>query len=204
LVAAIVAIVLGVVVFGGDSASPAAAPTVPSGAALPSNSVKVTHGLLPLVPGTLREGCTEAAAAPGAAKTIVCLPPANGKLPFYPDRWSISGFVSAAALDKTYESERAAHNVAADGGRCDGSTWGGEGAWNHGPGKPGGRRFCYFDGNDAVVVWTHAKLGQPTHLELLGTARAGGSNHDGLFNWWRFWHHRIGKCPDEGCVAKLT
>jgi hypothetical protein len=33
--------------------------------------------------------------------------------------------------------------------------WGGERAWLHGPDKPGGRVFCYFDGNDAVIVWTH-------------------------------------------------
>ena len=39
--------------------------------------------------------------------------------------------------------------------------------------------------------------------ETLGTARAGGSDHAGLFNWWRFWHHRIGKCPQTDCVAKL-
>ena len=50
-----------------------------------------------------------------------------------------------------------------------------------------------FDGTDAVIVWTHRKLGQPTHTDLLGIAREGGSDHPGLFGWWRFWHHRLGK-----------
>jgi hypothetical protein len=49
--------------------------------------------------------------------------------------------------------------------------------WEHGPGKPGGRVFCYFDGDDAVIVWTHERLGQPTHRDMLAIAREGGSDH---------------------------
>jgi hypothetical protein len=45
----------------------------------------------------------------------------------------------------------------------------------------------------AVAVWTHRKFGQATHIDLLGIAQEGGSYHPGPFNWWRFWHHRIGK-----------
>jgi hypothetical protein len=76
---------------------------------------------------------------------------------------------------------------------------GGEGKWFHNPASPGappahgGSRFCYFDGTDVVIVWTHRKLGQPTHTDLLGIAREGGSDHPGLYGWWRFWHHRLGK-----------
>ena len=87
----------------------------------------------------------------------------------------------------------------ANQGRCNGLTWGGEGVWLHNPSAPGskpqqgGLRFCYFAGSDAVIVWTHRKLGQPTHTDLLGIAREGGNDHPGLFGWWRFWHHRIGK-----------
>jgi hypothetical protein len=72
-------------------------------------------------------------------------------------------------------------------------VWGGELQWQHGPGKPGGRAFCYFDGNDAVIVWTHMRLGQPTHRDILVTAREGGSDHVSLTRWWRPWHHLIGK-----------
>jgi hypothetical protein len=63
--------------------------------------------------------------------------------------------------------------------------------------------FCYFDGDFAVVVWTHEKLGQASHIDMLGVARAAGSDHSNLYNWFRFWHHRIGKCPAPDCVAKL-
>jgi len=44
-----------------------------------------------------------------------------------------------------------------------------------------------------VIVWTHRKFGQDTHTDLLGIATEGGSDHPGLFAWWRFWHHRLGK-----------
>ena len=78
-------------------------------------------------------------------------------------------------------------------GRCNAFVWGGELQWLHGAGKPGGRAFCYFDGNDAVIVWTHERLGQPTHRDILAIAREGGSDHVSLTRWWRPWHHLIGK-----------
>jgi hypothetical protein len=28
---------------------------------------------------------------------------------------------------------------------------------------------------------------------MLAIAREGGTDHAGLFTWWRFWHHGIGK-----------
>ena len=87
----------------------------------------------------------------------------------------------------------AVHRLARDRGRCNGVQWGGEGPWNHGPGKPGGRRLCYFDDDGAVIVWTHEKLGQEDHRNVLGIAEVAGTDHAGLFDWWRFWVHRIGK-----------
>ena len=63
----------------------------------------------------------------------------------------------------------------------------------HGPGKPGGHVFCYFEGDDAVVVWTHERLGQATHRDVLIIAREAGNDHAALTRWWRPWHHRIGK-----------
>jgi hypothetical protein len=73
----------------------------------------------------------------------------------------------------------------------------------HGPEKPGGKQFCYFDGNAAVIVWTHEKLGQPTHIDMIGMARSENGDHSSLFNWYRFWHHRIGKCDTPNCVAHV-
>jgi hypothetical protein len=78
-------------------------------------------------------------------------------------------------------------------GKCNAFSWGGERQWLHGPDKPGARIFCDFDGNDAVAVWTHERLGQPTHRDILLVAREGGSDHAGLTRWWRPWHHLIGK-----------
>ena len=65
--------------------------------------------------------------------------------------------------------------------------------WEHGPGKPGGRVFCYFDGDDAVIVWMHERLGQASHRDILAIAREGGSDHARLSLWWQPWHHLIGK-----------
>ena len=72
-----------------------------------------------------------------------------------------------------------------DKGKCNAFSWGGEHAWLHGPGKPGDRVFCYFEGNDAVAVWTHERRGQPTHRDVMMIAREAGSDHAGLTGWWR-------------------
>jgi hypothetical protein len=136
---------------------------------------------------------------------VVCTPPpssAEGRLPLYPLRWEASSFSDAAKLGSDYDSLRRQNDIGRDFGRCDGASWGGEGKWFHGPGKPGGRRFCYFEGNVAVIVWTHDKLGQDSHIDMIGTAREGGSDHATLFTWWRFWHHRIGKCQEQGCTVQ--
>jgi class 3 adenylate cyclase len=125
----------------------------------------------------------------GADETAACVPPGG-----VPDRWEISRYENGQALAASYRSalgNRA--DITRDSGRCNAFVWGGENVWNHGPGKPGGRVFCYFDGNDAVIVWSHQRLDQPTHLDILVTAREGGSDHAGLTRWWRPWHHVIGK-----------
>jgi hypothetical protein len=103
----------------------------------------------------------------------------------YPD----GGTLAAAYLGELRRRE----DLVRSEGRCNAFTWGGEREWLHGPDKPGGREFCYFDGNDAVIVWTHGRLGQPTHRDVLVIARESGSDHAGLTRWWRPWHHVVGK-----------
>jgi serine/threonine protein kinase len=167
------------------------------------------RGLASLMPTTLsRNSCTITSAplVAGAVQSTVCTPPAKAadrKLPFYPDRWEVSIFPNGAKLAAAYDALRRQNDIGEDFGACNGVAWGGEGPWEHGPGKPGGRRFCYFEGNVAVIVWSHRKLGQASHIDMLGVARESGSDHPSLFSWWRFWHHRIGKCPQEGCTAQL-
>jgi serine/threonine protein kinase len=168
--------------------TPAAAPQGP-----------VIHPLADIVPQPVWQTCKkQAAPRPGALETAVCLQPKDATS-FTPDRLELSTYASGAAVQRAYEAERRLHHVPRNQGKCNGLTWGGEGRWLHNasaPGatpKPGGSRFCYFAGNDAVIVWTHRKFGQSTHTDLLGIAREGGSDHPGLYGWWRFWHHRIGK-----------
>jgi hypothetical protein len=157
------------------------------------------HPLSDLVPSPVWQTCKQQdTPRPGAIATAACIPPANSTT-FTPDRLEISSFPSGAAVQRAYESERRSHRVPHNRGRCNGLSWGGEGTWLHNPSapgsspKPGGSRFCYFAGNNVVIVWTYRKFGQATHTDILGIAREGGSDHPGLYGWWRFWHHRIGK-----------
>jgi hypothetical protein len=198
-IAAAAAIVAAIVLTGGDGGEPAAGERVPA----------ATHGVAGVIPTVVFRHSCRAASAPllaGGVESVVCTPPSSSatpRLPLYPSRWEATTFRSAAAMTTAYDALRRRHDIGGDFGRCDGASWGGEGVWTHGPGKPGGRRFCYFEGNVAVVVWTHGKLGQASHIDMIGVAREGGSDHATLFSWWRFWHHRIGKCQQQGCTARV-
>jgi class 3 adenylate cyclase len=151
-------------------------------------------GVMALMPSGLARNCVKQPVQNiGALETAACVQRASGGTGFTPDRWEVSTYPSGSAVRGAYNAERGRHDLARDQGNCNRLTWGGEGAWAHGPGKPGGRRFCYFDGNDAVIVWIHERLGQPTHRDVLAVAREGGSDHASLTNWWGYAHHLIGK-----------
>jgi class 3 adenylate cyclase len=167
---------------GGDGGQGPRAPAAQAGT--------VARGLASVVPVALWQACRlQTVPEQTADETAVCLP-SRGR----PDRWEISSYPNGVALDRAYDNELARHKtVRRDKGECSTLSWGGEHEWVHGPGKPGGRYFCYFDGNDAVVVWTHHRFDQPSHRDILVTAREGGSDHAGLTDWWSPWHHRIGK-----------
>jgi predicted Ser/Thr protein kinase len=158
----------------------------------------VIHPLSALVPGPVWQSCNTVSPRAGAVESAVCLQPKDATS-FAPDRLELSTFASGAAVQRAYETERRRHHVARNFGHCNGVNWGGEGTWLHNPSapgatsKPGGSRFCYFAGNKVVMVWTHRKFGQATHTDMLLSAIEGDSDHPGLFGWWRFWHHRIGK-----------
>ncbi len=147
-------------------------------------------GLDAIVPAELWKDCQlQTVAEPTATETAVCLPQSGT-----PDRWELSMYPNGAALSAAYDGElRRRDDIVRDEGKCNAFSWGGERPWLHGPDKPGGRTFCYFDGNDAVMVWTHERLGQPTHRDILAIAREGGSDHARLTHWWRPWHHLVGK-----------
>ncbi len=171
---------------GGAEPSGASPGSVPTSRSEP---VAATD-LASIVPLELWRDCrVQPVASPRADETAVCVP-AKGM----PDRWEISRYPNGLALADAYRSELGKRaDIQRDRGKCNAFVWGGERQWEHGIGKPGGRVFCYFDGNDAVIVWSHERLGQPTHKDILVIAREGGSDHAGLTRWWRPWHHEIGK-----------
>lgn len=146
--------------------------------------------LLGVVPAALAVDCVvRRVPRRPADETAVCDP--IGRTP---DLWEISAYRDGGVLATAYEAEYRKHGtVDRDTGRCNALGWGGEGVWMHGPGKPGGRFFCYFDEHDAVIVWTHERLNQPSHLDVMITAREGGSDHVTLTGWWSPSHHVIGK-----------
>lgn len=147
-------------------------------------------GLDAIVPASVWKDCRlQTVAEPTAIQTAVCLP-ASG----VPDRWEISSYPDGATVTAAYEGALRGHQeLEKNSGKCNAFSWGGERQWLHGPEKPGGRVFCYFDGNDAVAVWSHMRLGQPTHRDILVAARESGSDHAGLTAWWRPLHHLVGK-----------
>jgi class 3 adenylate cyclase len=149
--------------------------------------------LADIVPARLWAGCrSQTPTDPNAIESATCLPQSDIK-GFQPDLWQISTYPNGRTAKAAYESERRGHDISRNQGKCNQFSWGGEGGWEHGPGKPGGRVLCYFDGDDAVIVWTHERRGQPSHKDVLVVAREGGSDHARLFLWWRPWHHLIGK-----------
>jgi hypothetical protein len=195
LVIAVAAVTAGAVVYlttenHGESSTAGTQVTTGAGP-LPPPASNLT--LADIVPAQLWAGC-EVQTVPdaNAVETAVCLQ-RSGARGIQPDRWQISRYANGRLLRAAYESERRGHGVARNQGKCTRFFWGGEHAWEHGPGKPGGRVFCYFDGDDAVIVWMHERLGQASHRDILAIAREGGSDHARLSLWWQPWHHLIGK-----------
>jgi class 3 adenylate cyclase len=162
----------------------------PAGTAAPLGA---ESELAPLVPAALWSDCRiQDVPDRGAIETAVCMP--SGGMP---DRWQISAYPNAAALRAAYDEELARDpRISRESGSCNAFSWGGELDWQHGVGRPGGRSFCYFAGNDAVIVWTHERLRQSNHRDVMMVARARGGDHVGLTRWWRPWHHLIGKARD--------
>jgi class 3 adenylate cyclase len=175
---------------GGNRGQPSTAANVRD---LPGGGDARRAGAIALIPADLSRHCVKQPVANvGAVETVICVPPRT-IAGFAPDRWEVSVFPNGRALREAYAAERHNHRLTGDRGKCNRLTWGGEGAWSHGPGKPGGRRLCYFDRNDAVIVWTHERLRQETHRDVLAVAREGGSDHARLTSWWGYAHHLIGK-----------
>jgi predicted Ser/Thr protein kinase len=153
-----------------------------------------------VVPAPLFQECQPQEPASGALESAVCLPTGVAG-PNNPDQWEISIYPDENALNQAYDAAFAqaqtrTPELTRDAGRCPGGV--GERLWNH-PGVEveAGRLFCYTAEGNAFIGWTHLKRKgdeqQTDHIDLLATARIDESSHFELNDWWRFWHHRIGK-----------
>jgi class 3 adenylate cyclase len=162
----------------------------PSGAASELPGREEESSIATVVPDRIWQDCVvQETPRRRADETAVC-DPVGGT----PDIWEISSYRDGDTLRAAYDAEvRRRPAIRRDSGACNAFTWGGERQWIHGPGNPGGRVLCYFDGTDAVIVWTHERRNQPSHVDVMITARESGSDHPGLTRWWRPWHHEIGK-----------
>jgi protein kinase-like protein len=158
-------------------------------------TVKAT-GLAGIVPRDVFKYCKDATTREGAEETVTCT---STDVTFFPDL-ELSFYKNSGTLQAAYDGLKEENAVTDDFGRCDGVAWSGEGQWKHDNGKVGGHRFCQFEGNEAVIYWTHERLGQPSHRDMLGIARTNELSNDDLFNWFRFWKERIGKCPQKDCT----
>jgi serine/threonine-protein kinase len=151
-----------------------------------------------IVPRDVTKNCHTAATREGAAETVKC---SSQGVEFFP-ALELSFYNDSAALREAYDSLKEEKGITeTDYGRCDAIAWDGEAAWKHANGKEGGRRFCKFEGNQAVIYWSHERLGQASHRDMLGIANTDDLAVDQLANWFRFWRDKIGKCPQKDCTA---
>jgi serine/threonine-protein kinase len=175
----------------GSSSGASPPPPPPPGSPAPEAEPANLQTVVP--PPLYRDCATASTPQPGAISTLVCLP-SDTSVGNRPDRWELSSYPDGAAAKQAYDAYVTENAVERDSGTCSGTNWGGEGEWTHGSGDRGGSRVCFFDdANNAVIVWTHERLDQPTHADVVGVAEMSGANHASLFSWWRFWVHRIGK-----------
>jgi hypothetical protein len=50
------------------------------------------------------------------------------------------------------------------------------------------------DNGDSMVIWTHEKLGNFDHVDMLGVARASGRGANLFRSWWGAIKDDVGKC----------
>jgi hypothetical protein len=207
LLALVVAgIVLGFLLLGGDDDGGAVAVDTTTGQTTTQSTtetggaLEVSSAIAGIVPRDVTKNCKTAATREGAVETVMCT---SKGVEFFPTL-ELSFFNDSASLREVYDQLKSEHNVSqTDFGRCDRVAWEGEGQWKHVSGKVGGRRFCKLEGNEAVIYWSHERLGQASHRDMLGIAKTDDLAVDQLHNWFRFWKELIGKCPQKDCTARF-
>lgn len=206
----IAGIVLGFLLLGGDDndGNAVAGGTTTTNSSTTTQATETTAtvsgAIAGIVPRDIYKNCKTAPTREGAAETVTCK---SEGVEFFPTL-ELSFFNDSASLQTAYDTLKAEEEVTQSNfGRCDGIAWEGEAEWKHptNPPKVGGRRFCKFDtaAGEAVLYWSHDRLGQPSHRDMLGIARTDQLATDQLSNWFRFWRNKIGKCPQKDCTARF-
>ena len=156
-----------------------------------------------LVPTQIAKTCTDVSSPiPGAVEEAECNA-AEGAATSAANEFTLTFFGGADDLERAYRNAKAGVTAAP----CGSTT--GERAWIHqATGKRGGRRFCYADGNEFTIVWTHEKLGSDDHVDMLGVAREPGRAPDLVAGWWNAVNDNLGKCrpavSEEECFAAIA
>ena len=156
-----------------------------------------------LVPTQIAKTCTDVSSPiPGAVEEAECNA-AEGAATSAANEFTLTFFGGADDLERAYRNAKAGVTAAP----CGSTT--GERVWIHqATGKRGGRRFCYADGNEFTIVWTHEKLGSDDHVDMLGVAREPGRAPDLVAGWWNAVNDNLGKCrpavSEEECFAAIA
>ena len=166
-----------------------------SGTAMTSTTSTTTSAapvalLAALMPSGIAAQCkTQATASYDAVETELCHPPANAPTSF-PTEFSFSFFRSDAALRASYDSLKSKLVI----GDCGGTV--GQKAWIHlSTGKTGGVRVCgNADNGDSMILWTHERLGNLDHVDMLGVARTPSRGANLFRSWWNAIKDDVGKC----------
>jgi tRNA A-37 threonylcarbamoyl transferase component Bud32/type II secretory pathway pseudopilin PulG len=200
----IAAIVAAVVVIG---AAVAAVIVLTGGSDSNSSSGASDQTLLDvLVPTQIARTCTPTTVAK-AIEAYTCTPAANAPEQV-PNDLQIAFYSNAADKDAAYKAAINDSGAEQVNGKCTIKVFGGEGIWKHPDKKVGGSRFCYLTG-ESGIVWTHDKLGSPTHVDMVGVAREPGRGvQAGLYRWWASLRDFIGKCraniDEASCTETVT
>ena len=155
------------------------------------------------MPTQIAKTCTDVSSPiPGAVEEAECNA-AEGAATSAANEFTLTFFGGADDLERAYRNAKAGVTAAP----CGSTT--GERAWIHqATGKRGGRRFCYADGNEFTIVWTHEKLGSDDHVDMLGVAREPGRAPDLVAGWWNAVNDNLGKCrpavSEEECFAAIA
>jgi hypothetical protein len=135
-----------------------------------------------LLPTGVAKYCTvESTPSKGAIETLTCSSPASAPSA-YPDKFTVNFFSSASARQTAYDQAKKGVRILNCGGVSGQSKW-----IHQSDGKTGGFVVCGIDKKtgDSTIVWTHEKLGNPTHVDMVGVALEPGRGTSMFRSWWK-------------------